>query len=73
MLVQSHPVACVDNCMALPCTLSVSRLIKDSMREFCQPDMPVFMVDKGGDYAVMTQEHLLPMSFGPESMRNSEL
>ena len=59
--------------MVLSYASFASRLIKDSMREFCQPDMPVFMVDKEGDYAVMTQEHLLPMSFGPESMRNSEL
>ena len=52
---------------------SVTCLTKSSMREFCQPGMPVFMVDSEGDYAVMTQEHLLPMSFGPESLRNREL
>ncbi|TKA60945.1 hypothetical protein B0A49_09951 [Cryomyces minteri] len=33
-----------------------------------QPEMPVFMYDKNGEFVVMTVEQLLPVSFGPESL-----
>lgn len=38
------------------------------IREFCPPDMPIFMFDKNNDFVVMRLEALLPLSFGPEKL-----
>ncbi|KAK5020386.1 cytidine deaminase-like protein [Cryomyces antarcticus] len=43
-------------------------MCRQFIREFCRPEMPVFMYDKNGEFVVMTVEQLLPMSFGPESL-----
>lgn len=38
------------------------------IREFCEPNTPIFMLNVDGEYTVKTLEELLPMSFGPESL-----
>ncbi|PQE11551.1 cytidine deaminase protein [Rutstroemia sp. NJR-2017a WRK4] len=40
----------------------------NSIREFCDLSMPIFMFDKNGDFVVMKLESLLPLSFGPEAL-----
>ncbi|KAH7376542.1 cytidine deaminase [Plectosphaerella cucumerina] len=36
------------------------------IREFCDLDMPIFMFNNDGHYAVLTLGELLPLSFGPD-------
>ncbi|KAF2436495.1 cytidine deaminase [Tothia fuscella] len=47
-------------------------MCRQFIREFCEPDMPIFMHDKNGDYVVQTLEQLLPMSFGPDALPSPE-
>ncbi|MCJ1288488.1 hypothetical protein MMC34_000016 [Xylographa carneopallida] len=42
---------------------------RQSLREFCGLEVPVFMYDVKGDYVVMTLGELLPMSFGPDHLK----
>jgi len=43
-------------------------MCRQFIREFCELDMPIFMFDKDGAYAVLKLEELLPLSFGPEAL-----
>ncbi|KIW07778.1 cytidine deaminase [Verruconis gallopava] len=43
-------------------------MCRQFIREFCEPNMPIIMHDRLGGQVVMTVEHLLPMSFGPDSL-----
>ncbi|MCJ1280896.1 hypothetical protein MMC26_000213 [Xylographa opegraphella] len=42
---------------------------RQSLREFCGLETPIFMYDVKGEYVVMTLGELLPMSFGPEHLK----
>lgn len=41
---------------------------RQALREFCEPEVPVFMFDIEGKYMVKTIGELLPMSFGPDKL-----
>ncbi|RFU33577.1 hypothetical protein B7463_g2736, partial [Scytalidium lignicola] len=43
-------------------------MCRQFIREFCEPDFPIFMFDKDGSFAVMTLGDLLPQSFGPSAL-----
>ncbi|KAH8820418.1 cytidine deaminase-like protein [Xylogone sp. PMI_703] len=43
-------------------------MCRQFIREFCEPDFPVFMFDKDGAFEVMTLGELLPLSFGPSAL-----
>jgi len=43
-------------------------MCRQFIREFCDLEMPVFMFDKDGKFAVLRLEQLLPLSFGPEAL-----
>ncbi|KAL7927868.1 cytidine deaminase-like protein [Trichoderma austrokoningii] len=43
-------------------------MCRQFIREFCKLETPVIMFDKNSDYAVLTVEQLLPMSFGPDAL-----
>jgi len=43
-------------------------MCRQFIREFCDPETPIFMFDKNGAFIIMTLEELLPMSFGPEAL-----
>ncbi|KAI0447756.1 cytidine deaminase [Xylaria telfairii] len=40
----------------------------NSIREFCDLNVPIIMFDKDDNYVVMRLEELLPVSFGPEAL-----
>lgn len=48
-------------------------MCRQFLREFCEPDMPIFMHNKAGGYEVKTLDQLLPMSFGPEALPRREV
>jgi len=43
-------------------------MCRQFIREFCDLEMPIFMFDRDGKFAVMKLGELLPMSFGPEAL-----
>lgn len=43
-------------------------MCRQFIREFCQPDTPIFMFDKNGLFIIKTLNELLPYSFGPETL-----
>ncbi|PSR92372.1 cytidine deaminase-like protein [Coniella lustricola] len=44
-------------------------MCRQTIREFCELQIPVIMFDKAGDYCVLRLEELLPLSFGPPWQR----
>lgn len=43
-------------------------MCRQFIREFCEPNIPIYMFDKDGNFMVMKLEQLLPLSFGPEAL-----
>ena len=47
-------------------------MCRQFIREFCLPSMPIYMYDKNSTYIVKTIGELLPLSFGPNDLKNNE-
>ena len=43
-----------------------------SCTDILQLSMPILMYDKDGKSTVMTLEHLLPVSFGPQKLKSTD-
>src|SRR5271170_1528099 len=47
-------------------------MCRQFIREFCLPSLPIYMYDKNNTYTVKTIGELLPLSFGPNDLKNNE-
>lgn len=47
-------------------------ICRQVIREFCNEDIPIYMFNRDGEYKMMTLGQLLPMTFGPESLKDPE-
>ncbi|KAL2757464.1 hypothetical protein ACRALDRAFT_2039891 [Sodiomyces alcalophilus JCM 7366] len=54
-------------------TCSPCGACRQFIREFCDPETPIFMFNVKGEYVVMTLSELLPLSFGPNVLPPPEV
>ncbi|KAL7274928.1 hypothetical protein RUND412_002150 [Rhizina undulata] len=45
-------------------------MCRQAIREFADLSVPIFMFNKDGEWVVLTLGELLPMSFGPDSLKH---
>jgi hypothetical protein len=65
--IRALAVATDINPAASPCGMC-----RQFIREFCLPSLPIYMYDKNNTYTVKTIGELLPLSFGPNDLKNNE-
>lgn len=47
-------------------------MCRQFIREFCLPNMPIYMYDKNNTYTMRTIGELIPFSFGPNDLKSNE-